>query len=135
MSPVTAQLETSAVVNFSLNVGQHSLEFDPKVPCHSVSVLAHVLVLFVVQEHKDELSLRCILLPLLNMKGRVVPSPTSRLPRVTMELAVKQVIVDVTTDVLNQLLILQSSFIKVLGQCKHMSWLCIIHSSIPRFGV
>ena len=49
----------------------------------------------------------------MNMNGRVVPSPTSRLPRVTLELAIKQVIVDVTTDVLNQLLILQTSFIKV----------------------
>ena len=35
VSPVTAQLETSAVVNFSLNVGQHSLEFDPKVYYHT----------------------------------------------------------------------------------------------------
>lgn len=54
------------------------------------------------------------MLPLMNMKGRVIPSPSSRLPRVSMELAVKQVIVDVSTDVLNQLLILQTSFIKVI---------------------
>lgn len=65
------------------------------------------------QAHKDELSLRYIPLPVMHLLGNVIPSPQRRLPRIFIEVAVKQVVIDVTTDVLNQLLILQTSFIKV----------------------
>ena len=77
---------------------------------------ASLIICVFPQEHKDELSLCCILLPLINLKGRVTPSPSRRLPRVFIELAMKQVVVHVTTDVFNQLLILQTSFIKVSDQ-------------------
>ena len=36
-----------------------------------------------------------------------------KLPKVSVDLAVKQVNIDLTTDVLNQLLVVQGSFIKV----------------------
>ena len=42
-------------------------------------------------------------------------SRTSRLPQVRIELAVQPVNIDLTTDSLNQLLVLQNSFIKVGG--------------------
>lgn len=59
------------------------------------------------------MSLRPIPLPVVTLEGSIVPQPYSRLPSITLEMAVKQVAIDVTTDVLNQLLILQSAFIKV----------------------
>ena len=59
------------------------------------------------------MSLRPIPLPVVTLDGSIVPQPYSRLPSITLEMAVKQVAIDVTTDVLNQLLILQSAFIKV----------------------
>ena len=59
------------------------------------------------------MSLRPIPLPVVTLDGSIVPQPYSRLPSITLEMAVKQVAIDVTTDVLNQLLILQSAFIIV----------------------
>lgn len=94
MAPVTAQVETSTHINFSLGIGDHSLRFIPR-------------------EHRDELSLRYISLPTISLKGDVKSHRHIKLPRVSVELAIKQVNIDVTTDVLNQLLILQNTFIKV----------------------
>ena len=59
------------------------------------------------------MSLRNIPLPAITLKGSIVPRPFSRLPSISAELAMKQVVIDVTTDVFNQLLVLQTSFIKV----------------------
>lgn len=61
----------------------------------------------------DDLSLRPIPLPVVLLMGKVTPRPHSRLPSVTLEVSVKQVVIEVTTNVLNQLLILQTAFIKV----------------------
>lgn len=57
--------------------------------------------------------MRPIPLPVVLLKGSIVPRPFNRIPSITLEIAVKQVVVDLTTDVLNQLLILQTAFIKV----------------------
>ena len=70
-------------------------------------------LLTLAQEHKDELAIRGIPLPPINFGGDVRAYPPSKLPRFSVSLAIKQVNVDLTTDVLNQLLILQNSFIKV----------------------
>ncbi len=95
VAPVTAQVETTHCITFSLGVGsEHSLKFTPR-------------------EHKDELSLRYIALPTVTLTGDVRTSRKAKLPRVSLELVVKQMNIDLTTDVLNQLLILQNSFIKV----------------------
>lgn len=88
-------METTSYIAFNFTVGEHSLKFNPR-------------------EHKDELSLRrYISLPTATLTGAVRSALRSKVPRVSLELAVKQVNIDLTTDILNQLLILQNTFIKV----------------------
>ena len=65
------------------------------------------------EQHKDELSLRYLALPRLHLQGMVKKSSKKSLLKVTLDLSVKQLNIDVTTDVLNQLLIVQNTFIKV----------------------
>ena len=67
------------------------------------------------EQHKDELSLRFLALPRLHLQGKVTRARKKALPKVTLELSVRQLNIDVTTDVLNQLLIVQNTFIKVSG--------------------
>lgn len=62
---------------------------------------------------KDELSLRFLALPRLHLQGKVSKPRKNFLPKVTLDLSIKQLNIDVTTDVLNQLLIVQNTFIKV----------------------
>ena len=47
------------------------------------------------------------------LKGSIVPQLYNQLPSITLELAIKQVVINVSTDVLNQILILQTAFIRV----------------------
>ena len=96
ISPVVIQAETARHICFNFTIGKHSLKFNPK-------------------EHKDELSLHYISLPMATLTGAVKSGRRNRLPRVSVELAVKQVNIDLSTDMLNQLLILQNTFIKVCG--------------------
>ena len=105
---MTAQIETTHHINFCLGIGEQSLRFNPR-------------------EHKDELSLRHIPLPTVSLKGEVRSRKHTRLPSVSAELAVKQVNVDVTTDVLNQLLILQNTFIKV-GHMRQLTLSSVWHA-------
>ena len=62
--------------------------------------------------------LRSLALPKVTLSGDVRRSQTSHLPLVCMELAVQKVNIDLTTDSLNQLLVLQNSFIKVQNTLK-----------------
>ena len=59
------------------------------------------------------MSLRSLSLPTASLRGDVRASRSSKLPQVRVELAIKPVNIDLTTDILNQLLVLQNSFIKV----------------------
>ena len=95
LDPVCAQMEMAKVINFQLEVGKHVLRFNPK------------------EQYKGELSLRSLTLPTISLKGEVKRSPRTKLPLVSLDLSIKQVNIDITTDVLNQLLIVQNSFIKV----------------------
>ena len=90
-----AQIDTTHEIGFQLGVGEHKLRFSPK------------------EQYKDELSLRSLTLPVLNMKGSVKRRETVKTPQISLEIGVKMINIDLTTDVLNQLLILQNSFIKV----------------------
>lgn len=90
-----AQIETSHEINFQLGVGEHKLRFSPK------------------EQYKDELSLRSLTLPVVNLKGAVKRRERTKVPQVSIEVGVKTINIDLTTDVLNQLLILQNTFIKV----------------------
>lgn len=100
INPVVVQVETTSHITFDFTVGEHSLKFSPR-------------------EHKDELSLRrYISLPMATLTGAVRAGLRSKIPRVSLELAVKQVNIDLTTDILNQLLILQNTFIKVIGSIR-----------------
>lgn len=94
-----AEIATTNLIKFKLDIGHHIVRFSPK------------------DLFKDDLTLRS--LPTLNLKGKVEGSRHTMIPRVSLELAVKHVTIDITTDVLNQLLILQNSFIKV-SECTHM---------------
>jgi hypothetical protein len=69
-------------------------------------------------------------LPLVLVNGSVVPQPFSRLPSITLEMAIKQIIIDVSTDVLNQLLILQTAFIKEINELFNMFF--NVGESIPQ---
>ncbi len=93
VTPVAAQVETTNEIRLELSVGDHIVRFSPRGP------------------HKDDLTLRS--LPHLNLKGYIRASRRTMIPSVRFELAMKQVVIDITTDVLNQLLVLQNSFIKV----------------------
>lgn len=64
--------------------------------------------------HKDELALGNIPLPPIYLGGTLFP-PTSVVshPSLDLELMIKEINVDLTTDVLNQLLVVQIAFIKV----------------------
>ena len=88
--------ETAQVISFQLLIGDHKLRFNPK------------------EQHKDELSLRFLSLPRLHLQGKVI-ARKKRLPQLSLDLFVKQLNIDLTTDVLNQLLIVQNTFIKVSG--------------------
>ena len=90
-----AQIETTHEVGFQLGVGEHKLRFSPK------------------EQYKDELSLRSLTLPVVNLRGSVQRREKTKAPQVKVEVAVKVINIDLTTDVLNQLLIVQNSFIKV----------------------
>ena len=102
LAPVSVHVETASHISFQLLVGDHTLRFNPK------------------EQHKGELSLRSLSLPTLQLTGEVKRAAVTKLPRVSLELAIKQVNVDLTTDVLNQLLILQNSFIKVMKLLIHL---------------
>lgn len=82
-------------ISFQLLIGDHALRFNPK------------------EQHKDELSLRFLALPHLHLQGKVRRPHKKSIPRVTLDLSIKELNIDVTTDVLNQLLIVQNTFIKV----------------------
>ena len=62
-----------------------------------------------------------------------------KLPKVSVDLAVKQVNIDLTTDVLNQLLIVQVAFIKVrqnfVGKGKSLSRLSSCEVTLSRGGM
>ena len=90
---MVVQVESTNMIGFELSVGDHLVRFSPRGP------------------HKDDLTVRS--LPHLTLKGTVQGSRRTMIPSVSLELSVKQVVVDITTDVLNQLLVLQNSFIKV----------------------
>ena len=94
MSPVSVRARTAQVISFQLLIGDHKLRFNPK------------------EQLKDELSLRFLALPRLQLQGKVMV-PKKKLPRVSLDLSIKQLNIDITTDVLNQLLIVQNTFIKV----------------------
>ena len=87
--------QTNHVISFQLVIGEHVLRFNPK------------------EQYKDEISLRSLTLPRLQLHGKVQGSKKNRTPRVTLDLSMKQMNIDLTTDVLNQLLIVQNTFIKV----------------------
>ena len=87
-----AQVETSHVIGFQLGVGEHKLRFSTK------------------EQYKNELSLRSLTFPVVNLKGEVRRKHVTKTPQV-----VKVININLTTDVLNQLLILQNTFIKVRG--------------------
>ena len=64
--------------------------------------------------HKDELTLGKIPLPPIYFGGTLIPSTIiSSHPSLDLELLIKEINVDLTTDVLNQLLVVQIAFIKV----------------------
>jgi len=88
-----AQVESTNLIQFELSVGNHLVKFLPRGP------------------HKDDLTLRS--LPHLSLRGTIQGSRRTMIPSVRLQLAVKQVEIHITTDVLNQLLVLQNSFIKV----------------------
>lgn len=95
MTPVRIKAQTAQTINFQLLIGDHMLRFNPK------------------EQYKDELSLRFLALPRLHLQGKVKKSRKKTIPRMTLDLSIKQLNIDVTTDVLNQLLIVQNTFIKV----------------------
>ena len=95
VAPVMAQIETTHEIGFQLGVGEHKLRFSPK------------------EQYKDELSLRSLTLPVINLSGTVQRREKTKAPQVKVAVGVKVINIDLTTDVLNQLLILQNSFIKV----------------------
>ena len=77
---------------------------------HTITGIPHVL-----QVHKDELAGR-IPLPPIYFGGTLLPSDgTWSHAGLDLELMVKEINVDLTTDVLNQLLVVQIAFIKVWG--------------------
>ena len=80
-------------MNFQLVIGEHLLRFNPK------------------EQYTDELSLRSLTLPRLLLQGQF--KRKKKKIQVTLDLSVKQMNIDLTTDVLNQLLIVQNTFIKV----------------------
>ena len=90
-----AQIETSHEIRFQVGVGEHKLRFSPK------------------EQFKNELSLRSLTLPVVNLKGTVRRRERTKAPQVSVEVGVKTINIDLTTDILNQLLIVQNSFIKV----------------------
>ncbi len=94
VAPVSVKAKTAQMISFQLLIGDHKLRFNPK------------------EQHKDELSLRFLALPRLHLQGKVI-AHKKKLPQVSLDLFVKQLNIDVTTDVLNQLLIVQNTFIKV----------------------
>ena len=66
------------------------------------------------QVPKDELALGKIPLPPIYVGGTLfLPTITVLDPSLDLELMVKEINVDLTTDVLNQLLVVQIAFIKV----------------------
>lgn len=60
-----------------------------------------------------QVTLRSLALPTVRLSGDMSRSPVSSLPLVSLSLTVQKVNIDLTTDSLNQLLVLQNSFIKV----------------------
>ena len=63
---------------------------------------------------KDELALGKIPVPSIYIGGTLLPSTTTVPdPSLDLELMIKEVNIDLTTDVLNQLLVVQIAFIKV----------------------
>ena len=96
-----AQIETSTEIAFQLGVGEHKLRFRPK------------------EQFQDELSLRALTLPVVNLQGAVQRRADTKAPQVSVVLGVKLISIDLTTDILNQLLILQNTFIKVTPHAVH----------------
>ena len=105
---MAVQVETTNMIGFELSVGDHLVRFSPRGP------------------HKDDLTIRS--LPHLTLKGTVQGSRRTMIPSVSLELSVKQVVIDITTDVLNQLLVLQNSFIKVARCTTHLLLACTVYS-------
>ena len=99
VSPVTVTAQTLRLLSFQLMIGEHVLRFNPK------------------EQHKDELSLRSLTLPHLFLQGKVKVSAKQKLPQVSLDLSIKPMNIDLSTDVLNQLLIVQNTFIKVWHIC------------------
>ena len=85
---------------------------------------------------KDELALGKIPLPTIYIGGTLFPQTiTVPHPSLDLELMIKEINVDLTTDVLNQLLVVQIAFIKVrnieihdnkiLLHCEKLSMTCV----------
>lgn len=106
---MVAQVETTQRIRYQLSIGSHTLRFNPRE--HQVTTtsnLCHMITFPLLQ-----VSLRSLSLPTASLRGDVRASRSSKLPQVRVELAIKSVNIDLTTDILNQLLVLQNSFIKV----------------------
>ena len=95
VSPLSIKAQTAEVVSFQLVVGEHHLRFNPK------------------EQFKNEMSLRSLTLPYKYLMGTFRRSKKKKIPQLSLSLFVKQVNIDLTTDVLNQLLVVQNTFIKV----------------------
>jgi len=105
--------DTNPAINFQLVVGEHVLRFNPK------------------DQFKNELSLRSLTLPYLCLQGNLRQSKKKKLPQLTVDLFVRKLNIDLTTDILNQLLVVQNTFIKVcvlisVGVHVHLFWLPVV---------
>ena len=73
-----------------------------------------IIIVMDFQVPKDELALGKIPLPPIHVGGTLfLPTIAVSHPSLDLELMIKEINVDLTTDVLNQLLVVQIAFIKV----------------------
>jgi hypothetical protein len=95
INPLVAHVETTQKVHYQLSIGSHTLRFNPR---------------------EQQVTLRSLVLPTVTLGGDMRRSQASHLPLVSLTLTVQKVNVDLTTDSLNQLLVLQNSFIKEVNE-------------------
>jgi hypothetical protein len=93
--PLTAHIETTQKIAYQLSIGTHTLRFNPR---------------------EQQVTLRSLALPTVRLSGDVRRGLDRHLPQVSVCLTVQKVNIDLTTDSLNQLLVLQNSFIKEVNE-------------------
>jgi hypothetical protein len=106
-SSFIGHLESNQDISISFSCSSHNLKFTPRV-------------------HLEDISVRDVYLPSFDVGATLIPREHGAFPGASLYFHIDKIEVHLSTDILNQLLVVQSSFVKeldetvaILGEIRH----------------